>query len=264
MKNKQFHELAVCGMDSVKSIERRHPEKIRRLYFTREKAPLFGGLCKKLAQTHIPYNCVADEIELEKLSGTVHHQGVVAMIDMPLIENFSRTRLAEIAADKKPVVYLDNVKNANNIGAIVRSAAFFGFFTLLLPDDIAEECVTTSTYRIARGAMEFMDIYRVSMILRLINDAKDDFCVVGCDVHSRENFSQIGKFCGEKTPFIILGNEENGIGKEIRDVCDALLKINGFSLEGAGPAVESLNVAQAASIAFYETSYFLRVRDENK
>ena len=56
MKNKQKNELAVCGFAAVKKLEKNHPEKITRLYFTQEVAPKFGGLCKKLAKSHGIYN----------------------------------------------------------------------------------------------------------------------------------------------------------------------------------------------------------------
>ena len=56
MKNKEKNELAVCGFAAVKKLEKNHPEKITRLYFTAEVAPKFGGLCKKLAKAHGIYN----------------------------------------------------------------------------------------------------------------------------------------------------------------------------------------------------------------
>ena len=49
MKNKQKNELAVCGFAAVKTLEKQNLQKIKRLYFSKEKAPLFGGLCKKNA-----------------------------------------------------------------------------------------------------------------------------------------------------------------------------------------------------------------------
>ena len=52
MKNTKRNELAVCGFATVKKLEKNHPEKIRRLYFTEEVAPKFGGLCRKLAKNH--------------------------------------------------------------------------------------------------------------------------------------------------------------------------------------------------------------------
>ena len=37
MKNTKRNELAVCGFATVKKLEKNHPEKIRRLFFTEEK-----------------------------------------------------------------------------------------------------------------------------------------------------------------------------------------------------------------------------------
>ncbi|MDI9386767.1 MAG: TrmH family RNA methyltransferase, partial [Spirochaetota bacterium] len=42
------------------------------------------------------------------------------------------------------------------------------------------------------------------------------------------------------------GNEEEGISPQIKNLCDELVKIPG------GKNMQSLNVAQAASIIFYE------------
>ena len=50
MRNKQNDELAVCGLSAVKKLEKKDWKKIRRLYFTKETAPFFGGLCQKLAE----------------------------------------------------------------------------------------------------------------------------------------------------------------------------------------------------------------------
>ena len=70
MKNKKNNELAVCGFAAVKKLEKNHPEKITRLYFTEEVAPKFGGLCKKLAKAHGIYNQKPAE-ELQKLCGVI-------------------------------------------------------------------------------------------------------------------------------------------------------------------------------------------------
>lgn len=85
MKNTQKKELAVCGFEAVKALAKENPQKIRRFYYTEERMNSFGELCKSLAKRKAPYNKVKDEKELEKLCGSVHHQGVVAMIDQPEI-----------------------------------------------------------------------------------------------------------------------------------------------------------------------------------
>ena len=71
MKNTINNELAVCGFAAVKTLEKINWKRIKRLYFSSEKAPLFGGLCKKMAGEKRPYNQVKDEKELEKASNAL-------------------------------------------------------------------------------------------------------------------------------------------------------------------------------------------------
>ena len=85
MKNTLRNEMAVCGFAAVKTLEKINAQKITRLYFTEDRAPLFGGLCKKMAASKKPYNQVKDPIELEKLCGwsqTGHLSGAFLPITM--------------------------------------------------------------------------------------------------------------------------------------------------------------------------------------
>lgn len=292
MKNTQNNELAVCGLAAVKKLEKNNPEKIRRLYFTKEVAPLFGGLCKKLAQQRGIYNMV-DPIALEKLSGTVHHQGVVAMIFMPEIQPLDSDITELWIENGENALVLDRIGNANNFGAIVRSAAFFGIENIVIPNDEAQSSVTTSSYRIAEGGMEYVRIYSANSIARLLEAMKGKMLRIGTDLKARK---PVGTLASENSfasarqsasgdrfasgnhsasadrfansnqsahaapqnrgkPFIlVLGNEENGISNDVRKNCDELVIIPFAGMKNGKrePVVDSLNVAQAASVLLYE------------
>lgn len=251
MKNKQNNELAICGFAAVKELEKNNPERIKRLYFTAEKAPLFGGLCRKLATQHGIYNQV-ENVDLEKLSGTVHHQGVVAMVSPPEIIPLDSDIVNIWTERKEPIIYLDNIGNANNFGAIVRSAGFFGIKSIIIPLEESQTSVTTSTYRIAQGGMEFVTIFSVKTPKFFLEDIKDKIVRIGTDVHGTIPISKLHNFSttSEKTKkpvLIILGNEETGISDEVKSCCDYLVTI-------PTPVnnLDSLNVAQAAAVIFYE------------
>ena len=252
MKNKQKMELAVCGLSAVKKLEKNHPEKIKRLYFTEEKAPLFGGLCKKLAKNHGAYN-LKPAADLEKLSGTVHHQGVVAMISFPEIESVSSKIIEEWVENNETVILLDRIGNANNFGAIIRSAAFFGIKNIILPIDEAQTFITTSSYRIAEGGMEFVNIYSVKSSAGFLKDVKDRMIRIGTDLSAKKTVKEIKQMRNKNPVVIILGNEENGISPDVRKNCDELVIIPWPMMSAKKESsVESLNVAQASSIIFYE------------
>ena len=183
MKNTQKKELAVCGFEAVKALAKENPQKIRRFYYTEERMNSFGELCKSLAKRKAPYNKVKDEKELEKLCGSVHHQGVVAMIDQPEINPLDSDVTNKWLYEKESALLLDRVGNANNLGAIVRSAAFFGVKNVIIPLDEAQSSITTSSYRVAQGGMEYVNIYSVKSIVRLLEAMKGKMLRFGTDVN---------------------------------------------------------------------------------
>ena len=279
MKNKQKQELAVCGFATVKKLEKNHPEKITRLYFTEDRAPLFGGLCKKLAQNHGIYNMKPVE-ELEKLCGTVHHQGVVAMIEAPEIVPLDSDITDSWVENGENAVLFDRIGNANNFGAIIRSAAYFGIKNIVIPLDEAQSTITTSSYRVAEGGMEYVNIYSVRSSARLLEALKEKMVRVGTDLKAKKTVAELRKSLTvtekaassgnkktaaseksgtntcQKPLLIILGNEENGISDIVKQNCDELVIIPwaGMAAGKKSACIDSLNVAQAASIIFYELS----------
>jgi len=262
MKNTKRNELAVCGFAAVKKLEKNHPEKITRLYFTEEKAPMFGGLCKKLAKQHGIYN-MKPASDLEKLSGTVHHQGVVAMIEAPEIQELDSDITDSWVENCENAVLLDRIGNANNFGAIVRSAAFFGIKNIIIPLDESQSSITTSSYRVAEGGMEYVNIYSVYSSARLMEAMKGKMIRIGTALDATKNVSDLSVLKegeGARKPFlIVLGNEEKGISDVIKANCDELIIIPWAGMEkGKECCIDSLNVAQASSIIFYEVMKAVR------
>jgi TrmH RNA methyltransferase len=240
-------ELAVCGINAVKALEKKNVESISRLYVSAERAPLFGSLCKILASRRIPYNTIPDG-ELQRLCGSVHHQGVVAMISAPEVGNVTDDDIAVWVEEKERILVLDNVGNANNFGAIVRSAAFFGIRNIVVEHGI--HYVTTSSYRIAEGGMEYVAIYTAESVAELLKSVKGKIVSVGTDARSDVPASRLGAVTRNSAAFLVIGNEEKGISRDVRTQCDIIVGIAPWQKNQ--PNIESLNVAQAASILLYE------------
>lgn len=259
MKNKQNRELAICGLAAVKALAKEHPESIRRLYFTSEKAKIFGDLCKLMAQKKSPYNLVQQD-DLEKLSGTVHHQGVVAMVDFVEPDALTPSIIATWIENNESALLLDRIGNANNFGAIIRSAAFFGIKNIIISTNEVQSAITTSTYRVAQGGMEYVKVYAVRSMARLLQDMQGKMVRIGTDVRGKTSVSQLGSLCENKPALIVLGNEEHGISQIVKENCDHLIVIpSSFmclekKIKAEDTPVESLNVAQAATIILYEVS----------
>lgn len=256
MKNKKLNELAICGMEAVKALEKAHGDIITRFYFNQERASQFGGLCRRLAAAKKPYNCVKDDKELEKLCGSVHHQGVVAMIPQPKIPQLDSSVIDSWIKKKEHIILLDRVGNANNLGAIIKSAVFFGIDNIVIPLDEAQSSVSTSSYRVAQGGMEYVRLYTVESCTKFMQDLKNKMVRIGTEIRAKKTLKDLPLIANNKPVLLVLGNEENGISKDVIENCDELIRIEGKEHLYYGntirTAVESLNVAQAATLFFYE------------
>jgi len=249
MKNKQFRELAVCGFEAVRALAERHPEKIQRLFFTQDRAHFFGPVCKALAASRKVYRAVESPLELEKLSQSVHHQGVVAMIAEPEVSRLDAETVRSWQASRERILVLDRVGNANNLGAIIRSAAFFGIGKIVIGEDDEQAEITTSAYRVAQGGLEYVEIWRAPSAAWLVELTAGKMTRIGADHRAHSCLSDLRTLAapGEGI-LVVMGNEELGLSAAVKASCDHLVRIPGTG------DVESLNVAQAATLFLYEMS----------
>ena len=252
MKNSKKNELAVCGVEAVLALVKENPQKVKRFYYSEDRIKNFSFIFKYFAQNKIPYNQVKEIVELEKICGSVHHQGVVAMIEQPKIPVLNSDITDEWISKKESALVLDRVGNANNLGAIVRSAAFFGFKNIVIPIDESQSSVTTSSYRVAQGGMEYVNVYCVHSIVNLLSAMKGKMVRIGTDVNAKMSVKKIPEVSKGKGALIVLGNEEHGISDDVRKNCDNLVIIPYSKTNEINTRrIESLNVAQAAAIVLY-------------
>jgi TrmH RNA methyltransferase len=247
MYNKLTEELAVCGLNAVLALGEHHPETINRLFLREDQLKTFSPICKQLAERKRPYKICEDE-ELERVCKTVHHQGVAAMIEEPVIAPLSQEDLDLWAAEGKTGLVLHGVGNDHNLGAIARAAAFFDARFIVLNEGDAEARLTTSAYRIAEGGMEHLTVRKISDTAALLKHASKQILVVGTDIRARRRAGDLAQIVeeaakkGRRGLALVLGNEETGLPQPVKDRCFCLLRIPGIG------AIESLNVAQAAAV----------------
>jgi TrmH RNA methyltransferase len=242
MLNKLTDELAVCGMNAVLAVGEYHPMTINRLFLREDRLNSFIGICKQLAERKRPYKLCEDE-ELERICKSVHHQGVVAMIEEPVIEPLSHDDLDLWIAEGKIGVLLHSVGNDHNLGAIARAAAFFDASYIVLNEKDTEARLTTSAYRIAEGGLEHLTVRKISNSAAFLKDASKKLVTIGTDTRARRRIGDLSGIVKDRHGVVlVLGNEETGLSKEVKDQCSCLLRIPGTG------NIDSLNVSQAAAL----------------
>jgi TrmH RNA methyltransferase len=239
-------ELNVCGWQTVSTLFARHPAEVRRLFFDAPTGKRAGGFCSQLAQHKKVYRQV-EPAELEKIAGSKLHGGIIAVIGERPLKKVTREVLADWARTRAPLLLLDRVSNANNVGAIVRTAAFFGVKAIIVPDHPAQALPGEAAWRVAEGGMEFVDFYRVPALPEFCTELKQRHFLIGTSLTGNQLTPAGVKERGiPRPPVIVLGNEEKGIAPAVAAQCDRLLKIPGAD------SVESLNVSAAAAVLCWE------------
>jgi len=234
-------ELAVCGMNAVLAVSEHHPETVNRLFLREDRLKSFTGICKQLAERKRPYKLCEDD-ELERVCKSVHHQGVVAMIEEPVIEMLSFEDLELWADEKKTGVLLHSVGNDHNLGAIARAAAFFDASFIVLNEKDTEARLTTSAYRIAEGGLEHITVRKITNSAAFLKDASKKLLTIGTDTRARMRIGDLREVIKKKGVVLVMGNEETGLPKNVKDQCSYLMRIPGTG------NIDSLNVSQAAAL----------------
>lgn len=213
----------------------------------------------------VPVSCLVEDRQIEGEAASV----LARLVQVPVytapfsvltqLTGFKLTR-GMLCAMKRPaapkpeklccgscrLAILEHVVNPTNVGAIIRSAAALGMDGVLLTPDCSDPLYRRAI-RVSMGTvfqipwaffsedvdwMEFlktMGFRTVAMALRRDTVAIDD-----------------PKLLSEERLAIILGTEGEGLEEETIDRCDYTVKIP------MAAGVDSLNVAAASAVAFWE------------
>jgi 23S rRNA (guanosine2251-2'-O)-methyltransferase len=137
---------------------------------------------------------------------------------------------------------LDQITDVHNGAAILRTACFYGVNGVLVPSEKSFG-LTPSFYRIASGAVEYVNLIRVNSLSRTVGQMNEaGFLTVGLSEHSSENMGQ-SELQSQKKICLLLGAEETGLSNAV-----ARLVQKNLSLPSKGE-IKSLNVSSAAAIA---------------
>ncbi len=232
--------LRICGRAAVAALFERDPDRVERLFFDPRLGGEFGAWCETLAGTRRPYR-QAGAAELARLAGTVLHGGVVAIArPRPPLALDHRSAPAW-ARDGKPLLVLDGIGNPHNLGAIVRTAAFFGIERIVLAERADQALPSDASYRVAEGGFEYLNVYRAAVPAALYA-LRPAYRIIGT-APGRGALPDLPR--STCPPALLLGNEEHGLDAATLAACDEVIAIPDSG------RVQSLNVAAAAAILIY-------------
>lgn len=149
--------------------------------------------------------------------------------------------------DEEPLLggytlFLDRVQDPGNMGTIIRTADAAGFSNVIC----SKGCVDIYNEKVIRAAMGsvfHINIIKDAEILEQISKFQSEgYHIIGTDLKSDVYYNNIIK---REKAALIIGNEANGISREVLGLCDQKIKIPIYG------KAESLNASVAAGIMMY-------------
>jgi len=228
----------VIGLRAGLAVFKRRPGDVLRVAFARELRDEVAELARWAASQRIP--CAElHEAELYRIAESSHHEGL-CVLARPRKWASAQDVAALLVQRRGTAIALDRVRNPYNVGAILRSAAFFGIDAVLLGTPAPHPGLPPMAVRVAEGGAENVTLARTTDLADTLSRLRGrGVKVVGAD--GQADRSAIG-FPFAHPTVLVMGNEREGLGDRVRAQCDAIVAIPGSG------AVESLNVAVATGV----------------
>jgi len=227
-------EFIVEGQSSVLEYIRFRPDSIIDIYATVLALPELNRELKSLRFVHN----ISDIAELKdslKVSSPVAAKVTLKALEFEAFEK----RIASRSTDL--ILLLDHLEDPRNLGAIVRSAGFFGVREIIVPDR-RQVFITQSAVATAQGGFAVCDLVVVPNLVRFADKMKSEsgYWLIGADMQG-EHFAKLANEYAKV--LLVVGSEGSGMSRMMREACDRIATI-----PGKPGTLESLNVSVAAGI----------------
>jgi len=244
----------VYGLAAARAAFMARPEAVLSIAHTSSVRLPLADMLKTAARRRVAYREVEAD-ELTRIAQSVHHEGVCM-----LVKPRPTPTPADLIAATQPhglLVVLDGVQNPHNIGAILRSAAYFGAKGLVActqpqpaqapsppPSAAASPPLSAAARRVAEGGAELVPFLALPepQLKNFLADAqRAGIAVVGSDARADRTLTE---FAWPARALLVLGHEQHGLSPAVRARCQHSVRIAGSE------RVDSLNVSVAAGVFF--------------
>ena len=191
---------------------------------------------KKLLYEIARYKCIyVTEKIFNTLSDVSNPQGILAVINR-------KTDNINIDYSEDFIVVLDGIQDPGNLGTILRTVDSAGLKQIVISKETADP-YNPKVVRSTMGGIFRVSIVRTNNIIKTLKEMKDNgFEVVVTSLDTNNNIYNIQY----NKKVVVIGNEANGVSKEVQDLADKKVKIPMLG------KTESLNAGVAAGIMIYE------------
>lgn len=168
---------------------------------------------------------------LKKLSNVKTPQKIIGIVSKKKEESIGNR-----------ILILDDIQDPGNLGTIIRSSVAFNIDTIILSPNTVD-LYNDKVIRSSEGMLFKINIIKQDIKSTIDALHSNNYKIYATKVDNGHNIKDI---TFPQNYAVVMGNEGNGVHKEIIDICDDYIYIN------MNNNCESLNVAVATSIILYE------------
>ena len=235
-KSKARNQAGVFVVEGIRMVQETPPERLKKLYVTENFYKKYKDMLPKGGASPE----LVSDVVFSYMSDTKTPQGVLAVV-----EQMHYTAEQILNAKNPHILVLDNLQDPGNLGTIFRTAEAAGVNGMILSKDCVD-IYNPKTIRSTMGAIYRMPFIYVEDLIDMIGTLKkNEISVYAAHLDGKQSYDKENYQTG--TAFLI-GNEGNGLRKEVADQADTWVQI-----PMAGE-VESLNAAIAAAVLMFEVS----------
>lgn len=233
----------VYGKNSVETLLETSKRRVNKVFLA--KGIKFDSKIKNIIELARANNIPVQDVPKEKLNMIAAgvHQGVAVSVSPIEYMEFNEFLQQLKEAEKALVLILDGIEDPHNFGSIIRTAAAAGVKGIIIPKRRATP-VTSAVEKASAGMIEKIPVIQVTNLINAIEKLKqNNFWVYGAEKSGEKYYFEANY---DTNSALILGGENQGISTLVKKHCDILVKIP------MRENINSLNVANAASIVIYE------------
>ncbi|MBN1626622.1 MAG: 23S rRNA (guanosine(2251)-2'-O)-methyltransferase RlmB [Deltaproteobacteria bacterium] len=234
----------IPGLHSVKEALVSGRIRVHEIWISEGRDPARAREILEIArQTRIPVINQKQEVLNDALPGTAH-QGIIAVAgEFAYIDLEDLIEISKKSPGQGLLIAIDHITDEGNLGAIIRSAVFFGVQGIIIPKDRSAQ-ITQNVIKRSAGTYLNIPVARVVNLSRALDLLRDEgFWIIGT---AGEGTESIYCFDWHRDTVLVLGSEDKGMGHMIRNKCHQIVGI-----PSSGNA-ESLNVSVACGVILSE------------
>jgi len=247
--------MTLCGFHAVEAAIRADPVQISELVHDGNRKDQRINQLLSLARSRGVRVRRSDGASLDRLAGTVRHQGVVGLLPHAPAKGLSEFKEWLVQVNQETLILLlDGIEDPRNVGACLRTAAAAGADAVIMPAKSGAG-LTPAALRVAQGGIHQLKLFELENWTHVLKKLKAaGIWIIGTSGNAD---SSLYDFDLSGPLGLVVGSESSGVRQITRKQCDAFVRIP------AAGSLPSLNVSVAAGVALFEAIRQRRVKNDS-